>query len=546
MSSGNSPKIPPDYAKKFPDSTVGPSKLLNWKWPGVTWESTKTVREVLEENDRGYDIYESRRFAHNHFSHSVLTRYALGAPPQALRDTWIHDRDHLVSLDPRGADRKDVDASKVPAKIDRDNWGDRKYIGWKGNYSRYLVFFHEEIDRLGSLATVEKYVFSAEANWEPFKLAGGEECQPPHMLDRLMGGVLHPFIHVGFGLEFGDRVVLAEGLAEAAVHQDEIIGRLITPEYLKQLARPVDLSTAHLRRPARDVSSEDTLQASTPRGPRLGRSILEIYAILTTSSKTTPPKYDTDSMINDKLIAATEEGRAQALRGLVDEWSLSDDELADGKAGWERKYEEIAVFVTLLACGTGRQGHAPRVDFFLMHALTSSIFLPSYLPQMTIPQRRTLLRSYLLAVFHTALARGRPHLNPQLLMFYDDFPVTSSPAVGLRRLKDRQQALGNPQNNENRNAWLSLVESSLAYPDSHVPKSIRSLFYFASLYGATPPGNFIGSYLTGGQTHETIKGMSQVDGSLFIRAAGAIMAQIGEGEEADWDRSALGYDEAWK
>ncbi|WWD17510.1 hypothetical protein CI109_101951 [Kwoniella shandongensis] len=546
MSSRNGNKTPPPYAKKFPDSTVVPSQLPHWKWPGVTWESTQAVREVLEENDRGYDIYERRRFAHNHFSHSVLTRYALGAPAKALRDTWEHDKKHLVSLDPSGSDRKDVDEKKVPEKIDRDNWGDRKYIGVKGNYSRYLTFFHTEIDRMGPIRTVDKYIFAPDANWRPFKLENGEECEGPKMIDRLMAGVLHPFIHVGFGLEFGDRVVLAEGLAETAIHQDEITGRLITPEYLEQLSKPVDPSTAHTRRPARDVSSEDDLQPSTSREPRLGRSILEIYAIMTTSEKTTPPKYDPDSMINDKLIAATEDGRAQALRELVEQWSLCDEELADGKAGWERKYEEIAVFVTLLACGTGRQRHEPRVDFFLMHALTSSIFLPSYLPHLSIPNRRTLLRSYLLAVLHTSLSRGRPHLNPELVMSYDAFPVSPNTDGGLKQLKDARQALGEPQNKESRNPWLSLTEKSLAYPDSHVPKSIRSLVYFSSLYGATPPGNFIGTYLTGGQTHETIKGMSKVDGSLFIRAAGAIMSQVGKGEEAEWDRSALGYDEAWE
>lgn len=31
------------------------------------------------------------------------------------------------------------------------------------------------------------------------------------MLDRLVAGVLHPFIQIGFGLEFRDRVVVAEG-----------------------------------------------------------------------------------------------------------------------------------------------------------------------------------------------------------------------------------------------------------------------------------------------------------------------------------------------
>lgn len=42
-----------------------------------------------------------------------------------------------------------------------------------------------------------------------YKAEGGKT--PGHMLDRLVAGVLHPFIHVGFGLEFRDQVMLAEG-----------------------------------------------------------------------------------------------------------------------------------------------------------------------------------------------------------------------------------------------------------------------------------------------------------------------------------------------
>ena len=69
--------------------------------------------------------------AHNHFPHSALTRYALGAPPQLLEDTWENDSSHLVSLDPHGSDRE-VDLSRVPDKITRDNWDDPAHLGFDG------------------------------------------------------------------------------------------------------------------------------------------------------------------------------------------------------------------------------------------------------------------------------------------------------------------------------------------------------------------------------------------------------------------------------
>lgn len=71
--------------------------------------------------------------AHNHFPHSLLTRYALGAPPRLLRDIWENDRKHLVSLDPEAEDREATDESKVPEVINRDNWDKPEYLGFDGS-----------------------------------------------------------------------------------------------------------------------------------------------------------------------------------------------------------------------------------------------------------------------------------------------------------------------------------------------------------------------------------------------------------------------------
>ncbi|OCF60373.1 hypothetical protein L486_00006 [Kwoniella mangroviensis CBS 10435] len=517
----------PALSRDYPSSTAEPSKLF--RWPGGDWESTKAVREVLEENNRGYDIYESARFAHNHFPHSALTRYTLGAPAQLIRDTWTLDRPHLVSLDPNDKSRKKEEVKDVPDKIESANWGHERYLGMKGAYARYLTFFHQEIARLGPLETLNKYVFSPSANWERWKNVNGEENEPPMMIDRLVGGLFHPFIHVGFGLEFNDRVVLAEGLAETAIHSDELNLPLITPQYAHEIIHPSHPIPDHLQ-------------------PRLGRSLLEIYSILLHSPDLAPVPYDENSSINDRIKYATEGGKAENVRKLAEDWSLTDEELNDDKDGWKRKFEEVAILVTLLACGTGRKVKELKIDFFLMHTLTSSIFVPTYMPILSIPNRRLLLKAYLLVLLNTAIARGRPAIDPELIMSYDPFPVAPG-SKGLVK-PQRGAVVGSPDKKDSRNPWMGIVESSLAYPDSHVPKAIRSLVYFAELYGSTRPGCFIGSYLSGGQTHETIPGLAQVDGTVFVRAAGAIMNQMGwtrEGQnEGDWEFSPVGYDEVWK
>jgi len=207
------------------------------------------------------------------------------------------------------------------------------------------------------------------------------------------------------------------------------------------------------------------------------------------------------------------------------------------------KVVELAVFVTLLACATGRTGKKPVVDFFLMHCLTSSIFLPAFMAPLSISQRRTILRTHLLVVLQTALARGRPAINTNLLMNANPHPV----APGTEPEKSKH-VISDPRDPSTRNAWTSLIESCLYAHDSHVPKSIRSLVHYSTQYGSTPPGGFIGTTTPDGK--EVLPGMGKVDGSIFLRGAGLIMDVMGwcrEGqEEGEWGRSPLGYDEVWK
>ena len=58
--------------------------------------------------------------------------------------------------------------------------------------------------RLGPKGALEEYIFSRAANIGP-------PDKGPTMVMALMAGVLHPLIHTGYGLEFGDQILVAEG-----------------------------------------------------------------------------------------------------------------------------------------------------------------------------------------------------------------------------------------------------------------------------------------------------------------------------------------------
>ncbi len=47
-------------------------------------------------------------------------------------------------------------------------------------WTDYLEFFNSEIEKMGMMETVEKYFFD------------------PNLFGRIMSGILHPFIHIGY------------------------------------------------------------------------------------------------------------------------------------------------------------------------------------------------------------------------------------------------------------------------------------------------------------------------------------------------------------
>lgn len=326
---------------------------------------------------------------------------------------------------------KKAEAEKrLPGKIDKDNWSDENLLGKKEyvtllrkttiqadtydslprNYPAYLEFFHTEIDRLGGMETLDKYFLHPSAN-----SGGKNNTKGPRMFIRMMVGVLHPFIHTGFGLEFKDRVMLAEGFAEAAVHDCDYIAGLF-PDNWPKGARTGSVSNGsggaaagggggaqeggggRRRRPSQTVDTDRSF--IDPRRTSISNSnltstdsstttplnfstslvtgyrnlshpsLLQLYSELCSSSKIILPPYDPKLLINDRLRKAAEGEQGAEIRRIADKWALTEGELVkSGEAdGWGRRVEELQVLCTLLAVGTGRPGKKVRVDFFLVSA----------------------------------------------------------------------------------------------------------------------------------------------------------------------------------
>lgn len=81
----------------------------------------------------------------------------------------------------------------------------KTYLGKEKYYHDFLVFFQKEIEATGWQNVLNEYLF-----------ANDERAND--MLCRLYAGFLHPIIHLGFGIEFQQPAIMAEALAQAAVH----------------------------------------------------------------------------------------------------------------------------------------------------------------------------------------------------------------------------------------------------------------------------------------------------------------------------------------
>ncbi|EEB87530.1 hypothetical protein MPER_15090, partial [Moniliophthora perniciosa FA553] len=122
-----------------------------------------------------------------------------------------------------------------------------------------------------------------------------------------------------------------------------------------------------------------------------------------------------------------------------------------------------------------------------------------------------LLRSYLAISLAWWIAIGRPPLHIGEFFAAD----TAHPAPSGTQPTLHKHALSSP--NGISNPWLPIIQDAIMHPDDHVPKCLRALFHYGTLYGARPRGFFASTELDGAE---------RLDGTLFVRAAGLTMQRL--------------------
>ncbi|KAI5792688.1 hypothetical protein FPQ18DRAFT_389265 [Pyronema domesticum] len=355
--------------------------------PGITPASAKAASDCLTENHNAHHIFFNSDGFHNHISHYLLALYDLGASASLLTRSYHHEASYQRTLE--AVPHPDIDPL------------DPQFLGLHSSYSSYLTFFRNEISTKGYEKVLEETFFS-----------GTEKSED--MFVRLFAGFLHPFIHIGYGIEFKQPALIAEGLALASTSGGWMEAIFFAAE-----------------KKAKENGEE-------------GKSMVELMAEIRNDAKLRDAPKFTDG---NKIKAILERAPEELLR-IVSQYKVKEDEL-------ELRMAENINAAALFTAASQRKDKEFRIDFFHMHAHNSSLFLPSFLslPFMT-PVHKSRLLSW---KGRHDLALYASRRAPDLLI--DD----------VRNYEPKIEA-------EETNPWLGLLDRAMRWTedDGHLVKLVRA------------------------------------------------------------------------
>ncbi|CAL1702702.1 unnamed protein product [Somion occarium] len=493
----------------FPKPSPAPKNFLltPTRIPGATPDSIQALLEYLKDNHRNWHIFFNDRQFHNHAAHHLLAIYALGADRNLLKAAY---QTHVLYQRP---------SFPSPGEITQETWKD--YLGDEKYYQAYVTYFTERLLEKGAASALESYVFSKDAN-----VVGSPNTQGmPYMLSRYLGGFLHPYIHAGYGAEFGQLGMWAEGLAQAAVH---------TPDPPTLILPLLDASVSPTTGQKKCTTHALTIAARIAADPAFSPSAIGL-----------PVPFDGDEELLERVVRIG----GDKLLGLLNEWQVEPNQ-----QDLEKKVEELIWMNTAIYVMGGwafrKQGSDEKkefnANFLAMHLVTSVLFLPSTLTYLKPSSAVILVRAFFATSVALYIGLGAPALP--IADFYRAtetaivppgvHPTPSSKffrgfANSEQTIQLQEGAWAEVSKILTPNPWLPIIQSTLVHPDEHLCKIQRALSHFAAELGETAPGTF--SSLVSGLDDADI-----LDGTLFIRAAILTQNRLGwmrEGQdERNWDR----------
>jgi hypothetical protein len=283
-------------------------------------EKAKAASDLLQENHEKFHMFFNKDGFHNHIAHHLLTTYALDA---STKDLQHHFDSNQSYQRPQGSfDQATVDQMQDPATF-------IKFLGDESQYKNFLQLFRNEIESSGWQAVVNKYVFA-------------DDEVASKMLPLVFSGFLHPLIHLGFGIEFEQPAIIAEALAQAAIHSGWIA------KFFYSAEQAANKNRSKLSKPMVELIDDI-------------RNDKELYAA---------PRYSDGNKIRDGILARS----GERMINYASQYHIKAEEL-------EEKTAEMINAAAYFTGGAQRKCHVVKFDFFYMHCVNSSIFYSSFLKQ---------------------------------------------------------------------------------------------------------------------------------------------------------------------
>ncbi|MDI1492736.1 MAG: hypothetical protein OHK93_004518 [Ramalina farinacea] len=307
MAAVNSPiRLSPAHLGVFKAGEIAPNVL-------------EKCNGLLKKNHEAYHIFFRDPGMHNHMVHSLLTCLTLGANAQDLQDRYN-------DLAPSQRAIPEIDEALIARLDDAEVF--YSTIGQVHQYHTFLEFFKGQIAAVGYQKVILEYVFSHSKVAE-------------RMLVQMVEGAYHPIIHIGFGVEFDQPAIVAEGLALAA----------------SQLRMKIEdvLFAAEMKAAAAGVS-----------GGKPKPLIELIHDVRASERIRTAPVW---SDLAAKITGVVERAGDEMAR-MAAEFRIKVDDEDD----LNRRTAEMISACTYLCGAAHQQGRPRKIDFFLMHCVTSSIF----------------------------------------------------------------------------------------------------------------------------------------------------------------------------
>jgi len=411
--------------------------LKGFQLPGISTAAREALAECLKDNyEHNHILFDLKSGFHNHLTHHLIAAFALGASADRLKAIHQYQSRFELPIRPAHGDVESFDPEQ--------HWGNDEYYN---DYLRYFTRVIEERDGGNGTRTVERWMFEEEM---------GRRAQ---FYARCLSGAYHPFIHLGYGLEFELNSMIAEGLAQAAVHSNSVA----------------------------------SLMADGGENGCGSKSAKEVALAVSEDSELANKVHFED---NPKLKALLSRDGGPILRQHASEWSCPVNQVYE-------KAHELQQLAIAVFGGAVHPDKQVKFDFFLMHAVTSSVFLPVFVRSLHPEHAARLLRDKMTVDLAYFISRGRPKLNLDQLLTY-------SCQSGL---------------DGNENPWFGIWDAVLnhtKYQDEHIIKTIRALSY-------------------ADQCHHDIGFLKQ---ESYLGIARMVIDNITSSE--DWDRNGLGFDESWR